>query len=364
MSWSLKIADFGETTLRVHITFFLLLIWVAVSSWPFGGLAAALDGIFFVILIFVCVILHEFGHVLAARRYGIKTPDITVLPIGGLARLERMPEKPAQELWVAIAGPLVNVAIAAVLFMLLGARFDLTDMAEFQSAQGSLQGRVAAVNLLIVAFNLIPAFPLDGGRMLRAALAFRLDRARATLIAARIGQTFAIVFAVVGLFYNPFLLLIAIFLFFAADAEAGHESMRAEARGHTARDAMISRYEGLTPGQSAEDAANLLILTTQQEFPVIAADGSFLGLVTRSGLIAAMKEKGPQTPVTDFMETGIETVEAGAPLDDVLIKLYAHPSRAVAVRGAGGRFAGYINGENASELFLLDRARRAAKRAF
>ena len=122
----------------------------------------------FIVALFVCVVLHEFGHVFAARRYGIRTSDVTLLPIGGVASLERMPEKPGQEIVVALAGPAVNLVIALVLMFLLGARFDLSQMAQLEQAQTTLIGRIAAANVVLFVFNLIPAFPMDGGRVLRA----------------------------------------------------------------------------------------------------------------------------------------------------------------------------------------------------
>ncbi|MEL7348970.1 MAG: site-2 protease family protein, partial [Pseudomonadota bacterium] len=214
MSWSFKLLQIGDTELKVHLTFFLLLLWVAATGYPQGGLGAAMQGVLFVLMVFACVILHELGHVIAAQYYGIRTPEITVLPIGGLARLERMPQKPSQELVVAIAGPLVNVVIAGVLWGLLGARFDLSSMAELTAAGRTLQGQLLAVNVMLVVFNLIPAFPLDGGRIFRALLGYAMARDRATRLAARVGQAVAVVFAFAGLFYNPFLVLIAIFMFF------------------------------------------------------------------------------------------------------------------------------------------------------
>ncbi len=357
MAWSFTLFTLAGTVVRIHLAFFLLLAWVAAMGAGRGGVAAALDGVVFVLLVFACVVAHEFGHALAARRYGIRTPDITVLPIGGLARLDRMPERPAQELWVAVAGPLVNVAIAAVLFLFIGARFDLTEVSQIQEAQMSLPARLAAVNVMLVLFNMLPAFPLDGGRVFRALLAFRLPRARATRIAAWTGQGFAVVFAVLGLLYNPLLLLIAVFMFFAADAESGYETERAQAEGHVARDAMIARFERLSPDDTAGRAADLLLVTTQQEFPVIRADGALMGWVTRANLVETMRDRGPATPVREFLAADTTVLPARAPLEAVLERLRQSPAQAVAVAGPDGRIAGFVNRENAGELFMLEAAR-------
>src|SRR5262249_21501476 len=193
MGWSFKLFDVGGTAVRIHMTFFLLLGWIGAVHWARGGAAAALDGIIFIVLLFVSVVLHEFGHVLAARRYNIKTPEITLLPIGGVASLERMPEKPGQEIVVALAGPAVNLVIAGALAVGGGASFDFGEMGQLDEGRTSLVGRVAAANLGLCIVNLIPRFPMDGGRVLRALLAIPLGYTRATRVAASIGQGLAFV---------------------------------------------------------------------------------------------------------------------------------------------------------------------------
>ena len=181
MPWSLKIARIAGIEVRIHITFFLLLAFLGSAYSRNGGASAAFSGILFTCLVFGCVLLHEFGHAIAARRYGIRTPDITLLPIGGVARLDRMPDRPIQEVVVAIAGPLVNVAIAAVLWIYLqvfsGGVSHVDPLGHFGA---SLPYQLLAVNLGLAIFNLVPAFPMDGGRILRAVLAMRMDYARAT----------------------------------------------------------------------------------------------------------------------------------------------------------------------------------------
>jgi Zn-dependent protease len=212
MSWSLTIGRFGATTLRVHLTFFLLLAWIGVSAWLKGGAPAARDSVLFIALIFGCVVLHEFGHILMARRFGIETPDVILLPIGGVALMPRMPEKPAQELAVAVAGPMVNVVIAFFLFLLLGA-IHPDNLVRIDDPRVSLLARLAAANVFLVLFNMIPAFPMDGGRVLRALLAMKLGGARATQVAASVGQAFAFALGFLGLFGNPLLIFIAIFVY-------------------------------------------------------------------------------------------------------------------------------------------------------
>jgi Zn-dependent protease len=216
MGWSIRLFNVAGTAVRIHLTFFLLLAWIAAIHWSRGGLEAAIDGVVFIALLFLCVVLHEFGHVFAARAYGIRTSDVTLLPIGGVASLERMPEKPGQEIVVALAGPAVNLVIAVALAIGLGASFNLDQIAQLEEARTSLIGRIAAANVALCVFNLIPAFPMDGGRVLRALLAIRMGYTRATRTAATIGQGLAFVFALLGLLGNPMLILIAVFIFLAA----------------------------------------------------------------------------------------------------------------------------------------------------
>ncbi len=359
MGWSIRLFDVGGTAVRVHLTFFLLLAWIAAIHWSRGGPAAAVDGVVFIVALFVCVVLHEFGHIVAARRYGIRTSDVTLLPIGGVASLERMPEKPGQEIVVALAGPAVNIVIALVLILLLGAQFDFSQMAQLEQAQTTMIGRIAAANVVLCVFNLIPAFPMDGGRVLRAVLALRLGYTRATRVAASIGQGLAIVFGFLGLLGNPLLVLVAVFIFLAASGEAGYVQARDYTRGYLASHAMITAYQALNPGSTADDAAALLLRTTQQEFPVVDGAGVMRGVVTREALIAALQEKGGAAPVLDFMQRDVPTVPENACLDNVFEQLRRAGQRVVGVVDRQQRLLGYITAENLAELVMIQSSRSA-----
>src|SRR3984893_2281739 len=284
MSWSLTIGRFGATTLRVHLTFFLLLAWIGVSAWLKGGAAAARDSVLFIALIFGCVVLHEFGHILMARRFGIETPDVILLPIGGVALMPRMPEKPAQELAVAVAGPMVNVVIAFFLFLLLGA-IHPDNLVRIDDPRVSLLARLAAANVFLVLFNMIPAFPMDGGRVLRALLAMKLGGARATQVAASVGQAFAFALGFLGLFGNPLLIFIAIFVYMAAAGEAQMTAFNEAARGLSVADAMETRFNAIPVEANLAAAIETLLATAQHEFPVIDAFGKPVGLLVREDLI-------------------------------------------------------------------------------
>jgi Zn-dependent protease len=227
MTGSWRLGKIAGIDVFVHATFFILLAWVALSAYlPRGSAAAAASGVASILTVFGVVVLHELGHDLVARRFGIATREITLLPIGGISRLERMPEDPRQELQVALAGPAVNVGLAAAAYAALlvlgsGAIDHMSVM------EGSFLARLFSINLSLALFNLLPAFPMDGGRIFRALLALRMDRVRATEVAARTGQAMALLFGVAGLFFNPLLVLIALFVWTGAAQEASLHSRAA-----------------------------------------------------------------------------------------------------------------------------------------
>lgn len=351
-SGSLRLFTVAGTVVRVHPTFFLLLAWIAAIHWLSGGPDEALRGVIFILILFACVVLHEFGHIFAARRYGIRTPDVTLLPIGGVASLERMPEKPSQEIVVALAGPAVNLVIAALLVLFFGASLRPEQLAQLEADSPSLVDRVAAANIVLFVFNLIPAFPMDGGRVLRALLAIPLGFTRATQVAATIGQALAIGLGFLGLFGNPLLVIVAVFIFLAASAEAGYVQARDLARGYLASHAMITSFETLSPAATADDAANLLLRTTQQEFPVVDGGQRLRGMVTREGLISALKEHGGAAPVLEFMHE-IPVVPEKSGLDQVMQVLNKARAPAIGVVDRDGRFLGYVNSENLGELLMI-----------
>ena len=356
MSWSFPIGTVRGTVIRIHLTFLLFLAWIGIVHYGRGGAPAALEGVLFILLLFLCVLLHEFGHIVAARRYGVRTPDVTLLPIGGVARLERIPEEPGQELVIALAGPAVNFGIAALLFLAAGGVPDAEGLAVQDLRVGFVE-RLAAVNLFIAAFNLIPAFPMDGGRVLRALLARRLGYGRATQIAAAVGQGLAFALGLLGLFGNPLLIFIALFVYLAASSEAHAIQLREASRGVLAQDAMITRFERLGPASTVEDAVECLIRTTQHEFPVVDAAGRLLGMLTRDEMIKALKERGAGTPVVEVMRTDIPTLDQRHSLDEALRPMQERRLPAVGLVDREGRFAGFVTPENVGELMMVQAAR-------
>jgi Zn-dependent protease/CBS domain-containing protein len=357
MSWSFPIGRLFGSEVRVHVTFFLLLAWIAIAHYQQGGTQAAVEGVAFILALFACVIAHEFGHALTARRYGIRTPDITLLPIGGLARLERMPEKPAQEILVALAGPAVNVVIAAVLILALKSSFNLEALQQLDNPRVSFLMRLASVNIFLVIFNLIPAFPMDGGRVFRAVLAIWYPRRQATNIAAKVGQALAFGFGFLGLVGgNPLLIFIAIFVYLAATAEAQMVGLQDVSRHLGVGDAMITRFEALGPQASIGDAAELLLETTQHEFPVVDGAGKLRGILTRNAMVAALSKTGANTPVIEAMTADVPTVSSMSRLEGALKLLQQQGVPAVGVVDRNGKLIGYITSENVGELMMVEQA--------
>jgi Zn-dependent protease/CBS domain-containing protein len=357
MRWSLHIGSLGGTEIRIHVTFLLFLIWLGAIFYRQGGTEAAMQGTVFIVLIFLCVLLHELGHVFAARRYGVQTRDVTLWPFGGIASMERMPEKPSQELIVALAGPAVNVAIALGLFLYLGATLDPENAARIEDPKVSMAAKVLFANIVLVVFNMIPAFPMDGGRVLRALLAMRMGNARATELAASIGQGFAILFGAIGIFYNPMLIIIAVFIFLAASGEAAHAQLRAVAQGALVSDAMITEFQSLGTAATVNDAAEALIRTTQTEFPIVDGGGRLRGVLTRDAMVKALKERGPETPVLEVMQPDVPTVPARAKLDTALRLLTQRARPLVGVTDPDGRLVGLLTIENLGEMMMVQSAR-------
>jgi Zn-dependent protease/CBS domain-containing protein len=355
MKWSLKLGKLLGIDVYLHFTFLLLLAFLGLVYWrSTQNVEAALRGVAFIVALFGCVVLHELGHALMARRYGIKTRDITLLPIGGIARLERMPEKPMQEFRVALAGPAVNVIIAAVLLVGLAASGGFTPVHEISVTGGSFWQRLMVLNLVLVAFNLLPAFPMDGGRVLRALLAMRLGRRRATAIAANVGQGMAILFGIGGFFYNPFLIFIGIFVYLGAQAEASMVEMQSALAGLRVRDAMMTRFRTLAAHDTLAKAVEELLAGSQQDFPVLENDQP-IGILRRNDLVKALAEGRRDAAVTEGMSRDCETVDEAASLKSAVESMRERHCATVPVV-AGGRVVGLLTLENISEMIMVNAA--------
>ena len=352
MKWSFTLGRFLGIDVRLHVTFLLLLVVLGALHWTAGGgPQAALSGLLFLSLLFLCVLLHEYGHALMARRFGIATREITLLPIGGVAQLERLPERPLQELWVALAGPAVNVAIAGALAVGLTASGGWAPLATLGTTDGPLLERLFLANLFLVGFNLLPAFPMDGGRVLRALLALRLPHARATRIAARIGQGMAVVFGLVGLFGNPMLLFIAVFVWLGAAQESAAAELKNSFGDAHASDAMVTDFRLLAPDTTLGQAAAHILAGDQRDFPVVQG-GRIVGALHHADLFVALREHGELAPVERAMRREFATVDATAPLAEA----FAHAQRdreALVLVLEGERVVGLLTAENVFEFHLV-----------
>jgi Zn-dependent protease/CBS domain-containing protein len=342
--------------LRIHFLFPLLLIWVGLSEQLAGrGAGSSLRAVFFVVLLFGVVVLHELGHALAARRYGIATRDITLLPIGGVARLERIPEKPSQELMIALAGPMVNVLLAALFALVAWASGEPLSLVGAATRDQSIIVNLLAANLLLATFNMIPAFPMDGGRVFRAFLAMRLPYSTATDLAAGVGQGFAVLMGLFGLFFNPFLLLLAVFVWVGAASEAMSVRMRLSLAGVTVRDVMVSSFVTLDVSDSVQRAVSALMEGFQGDFPVLEG-GRMVGTLGRADIVRALSEGRPDAPVVDYMSRTSGWASPDERLVDVLPRIESCACRMLPVVLQDGRLVGLITPDNLSDHFALSAA--------
>lgn len=329
--WSWKLGRIAGIDVYMHGTFLILLAWVGISHylqrhrWDDAG-----AGIVFILALFGIVVLHELGHALTARHYGIRTRDITLLPIGGVARLERMPDDPKQELIVGFAGPAVNIALAALLFTLVPSATSPTALGEIQQVGGGFLAKLAWVNVGLAAFNLIPAFPMDGGRVLRAILALRMDYLRATEVAAEIGRGLALLLGLVGLFANPLLIFIALFVWVGATAEAGMAQLKSALGSIPVNRVMITRFETLAPADTLQRAMDHVLAGFQHDFPVMEAD-RVVGVLTRADLMKGLTEKGREARVGAAMTPRFETAGPSEMLEGAFQRLQASACPALPV---------------------------------
>lgn len=354
--WSFQIARALGIPVRVHFTFLLLLAWFAFAA-PARG-QSPLAAVFLLLMVFLCVVLHEFGHAAMARKFGIPTHEIVLYPFGGVARLDSMPSGRA-ELLIALAGPAVNVVIASVLVVptIAGLRSHGGDVQALLAGGGAIP-TLFSVNIMLVLFNLLPAFPMDGGRVLRALLSMRLGQERATEIASAIGQGMAMLLGAAGLFLpSVFLLFAALFVFLGAGHEAMYVRQREQVLGRTAREAMITKFETLAPTDTLATASRYLLETHQADFPVIDAWNRVAGVLTRGGLMRALAGSGPQTPVLEVMERGFRRIGPDEPMEHAMHLLREAPGSAVLVLD-GDQLQGMITLENLTEFIEIARTLR------
>lgn len=343
MSFSFRLARLFGTDVKVHATFLLLLGWFWVDAEREGGVEAAGMVTLFILLLFLCILLHEFGHILMARRFGIRTPDVLLLPIGGVARLERMPEEPRQELLIALAGPLVTLAIAAALYFYLHATGGNPGYPWESSNDPTVVEALLVSNTYLLLFNLIPAFPLDGGRVLRSLLSMRLPHVRATRIAARIGQTAAVIGGFYGVYEGHFLwAVIALFIYVTASQEAQVVAAREAVRARKVEEVMNTSLSALAEEATIGQVLPVLSRGVQETYPVLDLEGRVVGSLSREGLIRGVSERGTEAPIRDLIERTPPVLQRGQNLEVALGALEQSGRAMLPVVDEGGRLIGFF----------------------
>jgi Zn-dependent protease len=352
MSWSLQIGRVAGIPIRLHVTFLLLMGWIA-----YVGFAARDPRTTFVALgLFGCVLLHELGHALTARRFGVQVVDITLLPIGGLARMAALPREWRQEFWIAVAGPVVSLALGG-LFHAAHLAFEPHPgrLVVLQSGAFFLE-QLAALNLILANFNMLPAFPLDGGRILRAVLASRMPYARATRTAAQVGQFMAFAVGFLGLVSSdPWLVVVAFFVFMGASEEAARVQSEPLAEGVPVREATVIDFQTLCRADHVGHAADLLLAGAQQDFLVVE-DGGVVGLLTRRRLLEALAQAGREPQVGEVMEAAPAPVGPDTPLQDALERMSVEGVTVLPVLADGGLY-GLLTSEHSIGYLLVRTAR-------
>lgn len=357
MKGSLRIASIAGIKIFIHWTFLILIAYIIYSNYRRGYNAEQIGwSVLFVFSIFFTVCLHELGHALTARRFKIKTRDITLLPIGGVARLETLPEKPKEELLVAIAGPAVNLVLAGLTWLLIDmpANDELPQIMAGGISAGNFLLNFFIVNLWLAVFNLIPAFPMDGGRVLRALLSMRMPRHVATAIAARIGQLLAVLFVFAGFFVNPFLMFIGIFIFLGAQAEAEQTQAQSMLQNYTVKDVLMSDIPSVVASDPVQAAVNRLLATQNKNFVVMDNDRP-VGTLSRELIIKALSETGNSAVIANVMNRELVTLEPGQSLDSVYRNIQQNRSELMLVI-QNGRLLGVVDTDNVLEFIMVRNA--------
>jgi Zn-dependent protease/predicted transcriptional regulator len=361
VSWSLKLFRIRGIDVKVHLTFVLILVWAA-YRWGVGlgaGTTGAVFGVVVTLLLFVCVTLHELAHSFTAMRYGVTVRDITLLPIGGMAQMEKIPDQPAQELKMALAGPLTNLAIAAILIVIclpfgirstvgVGELFQMLGMVNWQG----LVAYLVVANIALGLFNLVPAFPMDGGRVLRALLAMRLDYAKATAWAVYVGQGLAWLLGLYGVTSGSWtLLIIAVFIYIGAGQEGRVVEVKSVLDQMQVRQAMTRQVQVLSPGATLAQAVDITLQTFQTDFPVVEGE-RLVGLLAETDLVSALQKYGPEASASQVMRTDFPTAAPSEPLFDAQQRMSAARVRALPVV-VEGRLAGLLTDHDINEAYRL-----------
>jgi Zn-dependent protease/predicted transcriptional regulator len=360
MGWSINIGKIFGIRFRIHATFFLLLFFVFISTLGQFGISRAILATLLICAIFVCVLIHEVGHSLIARRFGKETRSITLLPIGGVAAMEEIPEKPVQEIAMAIIGPFINLAIAGVLYLFVGQWRGAGESNLYPDSVKSFFAGLIGINVILAIFNMIPAFPMDGGRVLRGILAMKMDYVKATSAAVFVGQAVAMLFIFFGLFNSWWLVLIGIFLYIGAGSEKQQVVLKSLLRQVPVSEAMTTDFLTLRPDEPVRNAFEHFHHGHQDDFPVIG-EGGVEGILTRDRILAGIHEKGLDAHVSEIMDKTFATVDPNTPLDEVYKRLLSTKKTAMIVAEAG-RIKGMVCLDGISRYFMIKAALKGMDR--
>lgn len=357
MKGVLKLGSVSGIKIEVHWTFTLLLLWVVFLDVRRGGnLQTALFNLAIILVLFLCVLLHELGHAMTAKRYHIDTKKITLLPIGGVASLDKMPEKPRQELFVALAGPAVNVVIAILLYLLVPVQsyfsMDMETLEQFLYTPSlkTFLFYLFIANVMLVVFNLIPAFPMDGGRVLRALLTFKMGRVKATAIAASLGQGLAVFFLILGLLLNPFLILIAFFIFFGAYGENIMVKQESLLKGHKVKEAMLTNITMLHPADNMQEVIEVILAGSEKDFVIVNDEEHIVGILYYKDIIKHAHKSS--LLVKEVMQTTFKTIDISSEIQEV-IDLISKEKKNFFPVIKKRKLVGAIDMSNISEFILL-----------
>jgi Zn-dependent protease/predicted transcriptional regulator len=355
MKYSLRLGKISDIKVEIHWTFLILIVWVILSGLKTESTPQQLMwSVLYVLAIFVCVILHEFGHALAAKKFNIKTTSITLLPIGGLAQMESIPEKPKEELIIAFAGPAVNILIAAILYPITGLSTETLKEVSTTLGPDNFSIALMSVNVWLAIFNLIPAFPMDGGRVFRALLSFRMGHVAATRIAASVGQLLAIGFVFFGFFYNPFLIFIGFFIYIGAGSESVYAQTKSLLHGYRLRDVVMHDVPFIEKSAPLKEAVHQLLNSQNKNFIVTDA-GKPVGTLNRDQIIKALHEQNENVLVDQIKNDALTYFSPDTPLDNIWGEMQKQKQRIILVSN-NGAFDGIVDDENLAEFILIHSA--------
>ncbi len=351
MKWSFKIGKLFGIPIRVHLTFLLLLFFIGYVGSKQGGSEGAILGMIVIVFIFICVILHEVGHSLVAVHYGIKVNDIILLPIGGVSRMEEIPEDPKQEITISIVGPLVSFGLAILFFILASAIHQSINFKQINLFNRNVVASLFWINLVLGLFNLIPAFPMDGGRVLRGILATRMESMKATKIAVSVGQGFAILLFFFGIFFNWWMALIAIFIYLGAEGEERMVAVRSSLGKSSVKLAMLTDVHTVSPDETVGEVLERICHGLQQDFPVEQGD-EVVGILSREAIFSALHKHEKSILVKEVMQKDFVSTSEDASLSEIYKTMIAHRLHVIPVM-KDKKLRGMINLEQIGKYHMI-----------